>query len=68
MNNMSRVLSATRYLIILPILGLLFAAGLFFVLGGIGLVWRRHRPPHRRSGTVRRTASLVAQTEQENHR
>jgi uncharacterized membrane protein YqhA len=35
---MSRVLSATRYLIILPILGLLFAAGLFFVLGGIGLV------------------------------
>jgi uncharacterized membrane protein YqhA len=38
MNNMSRVLSATRYLIILPILGLLFAAGLFFVLGGIGLV------------------------------
>jgi uncharacterized membrane protein YqhA len=35
---MSRVLSATRYLIVLPILGLLFAAGLFFVLGGIGLV------------------------------
>jgi len=35
---MSRVLSATRYLIVLPILGLLFAAALFFVLGGIGLV------------------------------
>jgi uncharacterized membrane protein YqhA len=35
---MSRVLSATRYLIIVPILGLLLAAGLFFVLGGIGLV------------------------------
>jgi uncharacterized membrane protein YqhA len=35
---MSRILSATRYLIVLPILGLLFAAGLFFVLGGIGMV------------------------------
>ena len=35
---MSRVLSATRYLIIVPILGLLLAAALFFVLGGIGLV------------------------------
>ena len=35
---MSRVLSATRYLIIVPILGLLLAAGLFFVLGGIGLI------------------------------
>ena len=35
---MSRVLSATRYLILVPILGLLFAAGLFFVLGGIGLI------------------------------
>ena len=35
---MSRILSATRYLILLPILGLLLAAGLFFVLGGIGLV------------------------------
>jgi uncharacterized membrane protein YqhA len=38
MSAMSRVLSATRYLIVLPILGLLFAAGLFFVLGGIALV------------------------------
>jgi uncharacterized membrane protein YqhA len=35
---MSRVLAATRYLIIVPIVGLLLAAGLFFVLGGIGLV------------------------------
>lgn len=35
---MSRVLSATRYLIIAPILGLLLAAALFFVLGGISLV------------------------------
>ena len=34
---MSRVLSGTRYLILVPILGLLFAASLFFVLGGIGL-------------------------------
>jgi uncharacterized membrane protein YqhA len=35
---MSRVLAATRYLIIVPILGLLLAAALFFVLGGIGLI------------------------------
>jgi uncharacterized membrane protein YqhA len=35
---MSRILSATRYLITVPILGLLFAASLFFILGGIGLV------------------------------
>ena len=35
---MSRVLSATRYLILIPILGLLLAAGLFFVLGGIALI------------------------------
>jgi len=35
---MSRVLSATRYLIVVPIVGLLLAAGLFFVLGGIGLI------------------------------
>ena len=35
---MSRVLSATCYLIVLPILGLLCASGLFFVLGGISLV------------------------------
>jgi uncharacterized membrane protein YqhA len=35
---MSRVLSATRYLIIVPILGLLLAASLFFIMGGIALV------------------------------
>ena len=35
---MSRALAATRYLIMVPIAGLLFAAGLFFVLGSIGLV------------------------------
>ena len=35
---MSRVLAGTRYFILVPILGLLFAAILFFVLGGIGLV------------------------------
>jgi uncharacterized membrane protein YqhA len=35
---MARALVATRYLIIVPILGLLFASALFFVLGGIGLV------------------------------
>jgi uncharacterized membrane protein YqhA len=35
---MARLLERTRYLIIIPIMGLLFAAGLFFILGGIGLV------------------------------
>jgi uncharacterized membrane protein YqhA len=35
---MSRILSATRFLIILPIIGLAIAAALIFVLGGIGLV------------------------------
>lgn len=35
---MSRVLAGTRYLIIIPILGLLIAAALFFLLGGIGLI------------------------------
>ncbi len=34
---MARILASTRYLIILPVLGLLVAAALFFVLGGIGL-------------------------------
>ncbi len=34
---MARILAGTRYLIILPVLGLLLAAALFFVLGGIGL-------------------------------
>jgi uncharacterized membrane protein YqhA len=32
------MLAGTRYLIIVPILGLLVAAGVFFVLGGIGLL------------------------------
>jgi uncharacterized membrane protein YqhA len=35
---MPRLLAATRYLILVPILGLLVAAALFFVFGGIGLV------------------------------
>jgi uncharacterized membrane protein YqhA len=34
---MPRFLSGTRYLVILPILGLAVAASFFFVLGGIGL-------------------------------
>jgi uncharacterized membrane protein YqhA len=34
---MSRILAGTRYLIILPVLGLLIAASIFFILGGIGL-------------------------------
>ena len=35
---MTRFLSKTRYVILLPILGLALAAMLFFVLGGIGLI------------------------------
>lgn len=35
---MSRILSATRYLIIIPIIGLAIAASFFFIFGGIGLV------------------------------
>jgi len=35
---MQRILGGTRYLVIVPILGLLLAASLFFILGGIGLV------------------------------
>ena len=35
---MSRILSSTRTLILVPILGLIFAASLFFVIGGIGLI------------------------------
>jgi hypothetical protein len=34
----NRVLSGTRYFILLPILGLLIAASFFFVFGGIGLI------------------------------
>ncbi len=35
---MSRFLTATRYLIILPILGLSIAAAFFFVFGGVALI------------------------------
>jgi uncharacterized membrane protein YqhA len=35
---MSRFLLSTRYLILLPILGLAIAAAFFFVMGGIGLI------------------------------
>jgi len=35
---MQRILGGTRYLVIVPILGLLLAASLFFVVGGIGLI------------------------------
>ena len=35
---MSRILASTRYLIVVPILGLIVAASLFFVMGGIGLL------------------------------
>ena len=35
---MSRVLSATRYLVVLPVLGLAIAASVFLVFGGIGLI------------------------------
>ena len=35
---MSRILASSRYLILVPILGLILAASLFFVLGGIGLI------------------------------
>lgn len=35
---MTRVIGATRYLIILPIIGLLLAAATLFVFGGIGLI------------------------------
>ncbi|MFC1960498.1 YqhA family protein [Chloroflexota bacterium] len=35
---MQRILTTTRYLIILPILGLGLAAAFFFIFGGIGLI------------------------------
>ncbi|MFO7682275.1 MAG: YqhA family protein, partial [Chloroflexota bacterium] len=35
---MSRLLSGTRYLIIVPIIGLAMAATVFFVFGGFGLI------------------------------
>jgi uncharacterized membrane protein YqhA len=36
--NLPRILSGTRYLVIVPILGLAVAAAVIFVLGGIGLI------------------------------
>lgn len=35
---MSRILTATRYLVVVPILGLAIAAAFFFVFGGWGLI------------------------------
>lgn len=35
---MTRFLAGTRYLILIPILGLAIAAATFFILGGIGLI------------------------------
>ncbi|MGB5843650.1 MAG: YqhA family protein [Anaerolineales bacterium] len=35
---MSRILGATRYLVVIPVIGLAIAASLFFVFGGIGLI------------------------------
>lgn len=35
---MTRILSGTRFLVILPIIGLALAAGVFFVIGGFSLI------------------------------
>ena len=35
---MSRILGGTRYLVVIPVIGLAIAASLFFVFGGIGLI------------------------------
>ena len=35
---MTRILLNTRYLILIPVLGLALAAAFFFVFGGIGLI------------------------------
>ncbi len=35
---MQRVLSGTRYFVLIPILGLVIAASFFFIFGGIGLI------------------------------
>ena len=35
---MSRILSGTRYLVVIPVIGLAVAASVFFVFGGIGLI------------------------------
>ncbi|MCB0000931.1 MAG: YqhA family protein [Anaerolineae bacterium] len=35
---MQRILTGTRYLIIIPVIGLVLASAIFFVFGGIGLI------------------------------
>jgi uncharacterized membrane protein YqhA len=35
---MARILGSTRYLIVIPVIGLAVAASVFFVVGGIGLI------------------------------
>ncbi len=35
---MPRLLSGTRYLVIVPIIGLAVAAAFFFIFGGVGLI------------------------------
>ena len=35
---MSRILGGTRYLVVIPVIGLAIAASVFFVFGGIGLI------------------------------
>ncbi len=35
---MSRILSGTRFLVVVPVIGLALAAGAFFVFGGFGLI------------------------------
>lgn len=35
---MSRILSGTRFLVVIPVIGLAIAASVFFVFGGIGLI------------------------------
>jgi uncharacterized membrane protein YqhA len=37
-SSMSRILSGTRYLIVIPVVGLAIAASVFFVFGGVGLI------------------------------
>src|SRR6476646_5173315 len=36
--NMARIISGTRYVVIVPVIGLALAASFFFILGGIGLI------------------------------
>jgi uncharacterized membrane protein YqhA len=35
---MSRILGGTRYLVVIPVIGLAIAASVFFIFGGIGLI------------------------------